>query len=67
MASVPSSEYSLRAGNRRLTDRFGDVALVGITLAAALGAVVLLGAIVWKVIDSRVAGYHGVRAGIHHT
>jgi phosphate transport system permease protein len=50
VASVPSSEYSLRAGNRRLTDRFGDVALAGITLAAALGAVVLLGAIVWKVI-----------------
>ena len=50
MASVPSSEYSLRAGNRRLTDRVGDVALAGITLAAALGAVVLLGAIVWKVI-----------------
>ena len=51
MASVPSSEYSLRAGNRRLTDRFGDVALVSVTLAAALGAVVLLGAIVWKVVD----------------
>lgn len=50
MASVPSSEYSLRAGNRRLIDRVGDVALAGITLAAALGAVVLLGAIVWKVI-----------------
>src|SRR6476620_10493048 len=49
MAAVPS-EYSLRASRRRLSDRIGDVALRGITLAAALSAVVLLGAIVWKVI-----------------
>jgi len=49
VAAVPS-EYSLRASRRRLSDRIGDVALRGITLAAALSAVVLLGAIVWKVI-----------------
>jgi phosphate transport system permease protein len=49
MAAVPS-EYSLRASRRRLSDRIGDVALRGITLAAALSAIVLLGAIVWKVI-----------------
>jgi phosphate transport system permease protein len=49
MAAVPS-EYSLRASNRRLGDRIGDLALRGITLAAALAAVVLLGAIVWKVV-----------------
>jgi phosphate transport system permease protein len=50
MASVPS-EYSLRAGNRRLTDRIGDVALKGVTALGALGAVALLGAIVWKVLN----------------
>jgi phosphate transport system permease protein len=50
MASVPS-EYRLRAGNRRLTDRLGDVVLKGVTALAALGSVVLLGAIVWKVIN----------------
>jgi phosphate transport system permease protein len=49
VAAVPS-EYSLRASRRRLSDRIGDVALRGVTLAAALSAVVLLGAIVWKVI-----------------
>jgi phosphate transport system permease protein len=50
VASVPS-EYSLAAGNRRLTDRIGDVALRAITALAALGAVVLLGGIVWKVLN----------------
>ncbi len=49
MAAV-SSEYSLRASRRRLGDRIGDVALRGITVAAALSGVVLLGAILWKVI-----------------
>jgi phosphate transport system permease protein len=50
MSAVPSS-YSLRASRRRLGDRIGDVSLRGITLAAALGAVALLGAIVWKVLE----------------
>jgi phosphate transport system permease protein len=50
MSAVPSS-YSLRASRRRLGDRFGDLSMRGITLAGALGAVVLLGAIVWKVVD----------------
>jgi phosphate transport system permease protein len=49
MSAVPS-EYSLRRGTRRLGDRIGDVALKGVTALAALAAVVLLGAIVWKVI-----------------
>jgi phosphate transport system permease protein len=49
MTVVPS-EYSLRASRRRLGDRIGDVGLRGITAAAALSAVVLLGAIVWKVV-----------------
>jgi phosphate transport system permease protein len=49
MAAVPS-EYSLRASRRRLGDRIGDVALRAVTLAAALSAVVLLGAVVWKVV-----------------
>ena len=50
MSAVPSP-FSLRASRRRLGDRIGDVSLRGVTLAAAIGAVVLLGAIVWKVVD----------------
>ena len=50
MSAVPSP-YSLRASRRRLGDRIGDLGLRGITLAAALAGLVLLGAIVWKVID----------------
>ena len=50
MSAVPSS-HSLRAGRRRLGDRIGEVGLRAITLAAALAAIVLLGAILWKVID----------------
>jgi phosphate transport system permease protein len=49
MAAVPS-ESSLRVTRRRLGDRIADVALRGITAAAALSAIVLLGAIVWKVV-----------------
>jgi phosphate transport system permease protein len=49
--SVVPSDYSLRASTRRLSDRIGDVALRVITALAGLAAVVLLGAIVWKVID----------------
>jgi phosphate transport system permease protein len=50
MSAVPS-EYSLRKSTRRLGDRIGDFALRAITLLAALAAVVLLGAIVWKVLN----------------
>jgi phosphate transport system permease protein len=50
LSAIPS-QYSLRGSRRRLRDRFGDVALHGLTLVAAVGAVVLLAAIVWKVID----------------
>jgi phosphate transport system permease protein len=50
MASIPS-DYSLRSSSRRVADRVGDVALAALTFAAALAAVVLLGAVVWKVID----------------
>ena len=49
MSAVPSG-YSLRSSTRRLTDRIGDVALRLVTALAALAALVLLGAIVWKVI-----------------
>jgi phosphate transport system permease protein len=48
--SVVPSEYSFGASKRRFRDRFGDMAIRAITLAAAVGIVVLLGAIVWKVI-----------------
>jgi phosphate transport system permease protein len=50
VSAVPSP-YSLRASRRRLGDRIGDVGLRGVTLAAALAAVALLGAIVWKVLE----------------
>jgi phosphate transport system permease protein len=50
MSAVPSP-YTVRAHRRRLGDRIGDVALRTITFGAALAAVVLLGAIVWKVVD----------------
>jgi phosphate transport system permease protein len=50
LSAIPS-QYSLRGSRRRLRDRCGDVALHGLTLVAAVGAIVLLAAIVWKVID----------------
>jgi phosphate transport system permease protein len=49
MAAVPS-DYSLRSSSRRLSDRVGDVAIKVVTALAALAAVVLLGAVIWKVI-----------------
>ena len=49
MSAVPSAP-SLPA-RRRLTDRFGDLALEGITGAAAGAAVVLVAAIAWKIFD----------------
>jgi len=50
MASIPS-DYPLSGARRRRGDRIGDVGLRVITLAAALSAVALLGAMVWKVLD----------------
>ena len=50
MSALPSS-YSLGAARRRFGDRFGDVAIRVITFAASAASVVLLGAIVWKVVD----------------
>ena len=48
--SVVPSEYSIRNTTRRLGDRIGDAGLRVVTALAGLAAVVLLGAIVWKVI-----------------
>src|ERR1700675_477966 len=50
MGSIPS-DYPLSGARRRLGDRVGDVGLRVVTLLAALSAVALLGAIVWKVLD----------------
>ena len=50
MSTVPSP-YALDTSRRRLGDRVGDLSLRGITLAAALAAIALLGAIIWKVLD----------------
>jgi phosphate transport system permease protein len=47
------------ASRRRLGDRLGDAGLRSLTGAAALGAVVLVGLIVWKVVD-------GARLSIGH-
>ena len=49
MSAVPS-DYSLKSSTRRRSDRIGDFALRAITALAALAAVGLLVAIVWKVI-----------------
>jgi phosphate transport system permease protein len=50
MASLPS-DYPVTRARRGLGDRLGDHGLRAITFAAALAAVVLLGAIVWKVLE----------------
>jgi phosphate transport system permease protein len=41
----------LAASRRRLSDRVGDKLFAALTSAAALGSVVLVGAIVWKLVD----------------
>jgi phosphate transport system permease protein len=46
-----SPQYSIKGSRRRLGDKIGDVGLRAVTLAAAVAAVVLLGAIIWKVAD----------------
>jgi phosphate transport system permease protein len=43
---------------RRLADRIGDVALYGLTAAAALSSIVLVGAIIWKVIEGAWPSMH---------
>src|SRR5919198_4116069 len=48
MSTVPMTQ-ELGSG-RRLRDRLGDPVLLGLTVAAALGAVALIGVIAWKVI-----------------
>jgi phosphate transport system permease protein len=50
MSAVPES-HPLGASRRRLGDRIGELGLRAITFAAALSAVVLLGALVWKIVD----------------
>jgi phosphate transport system permease protein len=50
MSAVPSTTPA-PISRRRLTDRLGDAAFHGLTLAAALLCVVVVGAIVWKVFD----------------
>jgi phosphate transport system permease protein len=46
-----SPQYSIKGSRRRLGDKIGDVGLRVVTLAAAVAAVVLLGAIVYKVVE----------------
>ncbi|MFL5980273.1 MAG: phosphate ABC transporter permease subunit PstC [Gaiellaceae bacterium] len=48
MSTVPTT--SPLQARRRFGGRFGDVSLVAVTGAAAVGSVVLVGAIVWKVL-----------------
>jgi phosphate transport system permease protein len=49
VSAVPSAS-PIRAGRRRIADRLGDLGLRGVTLAACLAIVVLLGAILYKVL-----------------
>jgi phosphate transport system permease protein len=49
--SAVSTASTLRASRRRLLDRVGDLGLRGVTLAAALGVLALLAAIVYKVLS----------------
>ena len=49
MSAVPSTQPLL--ARRRIGDRIGDLALQGLTGAAAAAAAILLGAIAWKIFD----------------
>lgn len=62
MSAVPTTA-SLRAARRRLSDRIGDFALQALTLAAALGIVVLLVAILYKVLHLAHASWSAY--GLH--
>jgi phosphate transport system permease protein len=48
--SVLPTTASIRTGRRRLLDRLGDVALRGVTLAAALAIVALIALILYKIL-----------------
>jgi len=50
MSSVPATERL--SGGRRVRDRLGDRLLLFLTLAASVAAVVVMGAIVYKVLES---------------
>src|SRR5436190_482477 len=50
-ASSAQQPTPLTGSGRRLSDRFGDVALRVVTGLAALGALVLIGLLVYKVVD----------------
>jgi phosphate transport system permease protein len=50
MSAVPTTQQLTE--RRRFGDRFGDLALQGLTAAAALAAAILLGAIAWKIFDT---------------
>jgi phosphate transport system permease protein len=62
VSAVPTTT-SLRAARRRLGDRIGDLALQALTLAAALGIVVLLLAIIYKVLHLAHAAWSAY--GLH--
>lgn len=68
MASVPTTS-PIRLSRRRLGDRIGDLSLRGVTLAAALAAVVLLGAIVYKVfhLAQPAISHYGLSFLVHRT
>ena len=51
MAAVPSPSVSLRSSRRRLSDRIGDAGLRVVTAVTAFGSLVLLGWIIWKILD----------------
>jgi phosphate transport system permease protein len=56
MSAVPTTPQLTE--RRRFGDRFGDLALQGLTGAAALASVVLLAAIAWKIFDTAWPAIH---------
>ena len=56
MSAVPTT--SPWQARRRFGGRLGDLSLYGLTLAAALGSVALVGAIVWKVLRLSGTAFH---------
>lgn len=61
MSAVPTT--SPLQARRRVWGRLGDLVLQGVTLAAALASLVLVGAIVWKVVQLSSDAWHAFGLG----
>jgi len=56
--SAAPTTSPLQARRRRLGGRLGDLGLHGITLAASLASLLLVGAIVWKILELSGDSFH---------